>query len=65
MYYAFFAPSTAPWKGELELRGLAPGSYHVRDYAEGKDLGAVEVKADAPPKLQTGFKDHLLLEVAR
>ena len=23
MYYAFFAPSSAPWKGEIELRGLA------------------------------------------
>ena len=27
------------WKGEIELRGLKPGSYHVTDYAEGKDLG--------------------------
>jgi alpha-galactosidase len=65
MYYAFFAPSTGPWKGEIELRGLAPGAYRVRDYGEGKDLGAVEVTADAAPKLKTEFKDHLLLEVAR
>jgi alpha-galactosidase len=65
MYYAFFAPSTTPWKGELELRGLAPGSYHVRDYSEGKDLGTVEVTADAAPKLKTEFKDHLLLEVGK
>jgi alpha-galactosidase len=65
MYYAFFAPSTASWKGEIELRGLAPGSYHVRDYAEDKDLGTVDVTADAAPKLKTGFKDHLLLEVGK
>jgi alpha-galactosidase len=65
MYYAFFAPSAGPWKGEIELRGLAPGSYHVRDYSEGKDLGTVDVSADAVPKLKTEFKDHLLLEVAR
>jgi alpha-galactosidase len=65
MYYAFFAPSTGPWKGEIELRGLAPGSYHVRDYGEGKDLGTVEATADAVPKLKTEFKDHLLLEVVR
>ena len=25
MYYAFFAPSASPWKGEIELRGLAAG----------------------------------------
>jgi alpha-galactosidase len=65
MYYAFFAPSAGPWKGEIELRGLVPGSYHVRDYSEGKDLGTVEVSADAAPRLKTEFKDHLLLEVAR
>jgi len=65
MYYAFFAPSTASWKGEIELRGLTPGSYHVRDYAENKDLGTVEATADAAPKLKTEFKDHLLLEVSQ
>jgi alpha-galactosidase len=65
MYYAFFAPSSAPWKGEIELRGLTPGSYHVRDYAAGKDLGTIEVTAAAAPRLKTEFKDHLLLEVAR
>jgi alpha-galactosidase len=65
MYYAFFAPSASSWKGELELRGLAPGSYHVRDYSEDKDLGTVEVTADAAPKLKTEFKDHLLLEVGK
>jgi alpha-galactosidase len=65
MYYAFFAPSAAPWKGEVELRGLAPGAYRVRDYSEGKDLGAIAVSENATFKFKTEFKDHLLLEVAR
>jgi alpha-galactosidase len=65
MYYAFFAPSDALWKGEVELRGLAPGAYRVRDYAEGKDLGAIAVIENATPKFKTEFKDHLLLEVVR
>ncbi|HZP61823.1 MAG TPA: glycoside hydrolase family 36 protein [Terriglobales bacterium] len=65
MYYAFFAPSSAPWKGEVELRGLQPGTYHVTDYAYGQDLGTVEVTADKAPKLKTEFKDHLLLEVGK
>jgi alpha-galactosidase len=65
MYYAFFAPSAAPWKGEIELRGLTPGSYHVRAYAEDKDMGTVEATAEAAPRLKTEFKDHLLLEVSR
>jgi alpha-galactosidase len=65
MYYAFFAPSTSSWKGEVELRGLKPGSYHVTDYSEGKDLGTVEVTADSAPRLKTEFKDHLLLEVSQ
>lgn len=65
MYYAFFAPTTASWKGEVELRGLQPGTYHVSDYGAGKDLGTVEAPVGAAPKLKTEFKDHLLLEVAR
>ena len=65
MYYAFFAPSAAGWRGEVELRGLKPGSYHVIDYANGKDLGTVEATADNAPRLRTDFKDHLLLEVSR
>jgi alpha-galactosidase len=65
MYYAFFAPSSSRWKGEVELRGLQPGSYHVLNYAEGKDLGTVEATAEAAPQLKTQFRDHLLLEVSR
>jgi len=65
MYYAFFAPSSAPWKGEVELRGLMPGTYHVTDYADGQDLGTVEAAADKAPRLKAEFREHLLLEVAK
>jgi alpha-galactosidase len=63
MYYAFFAPDDGPWRGEVELRGLKPGTYHVLDYADGKDMGSVEATADHAPKLKTEFKQNLLLEV--
>jgi len=73
MYYAFFAPeptnkpgakpaTSAPWSGEIELRGLAPGNYRVTDYVNGKDLGTVTAP-DA--KLNATFADHLLLEVTK
>ncbi|HEV2731376.1 MAG TPA: alpha-galactosidase, partial [Terriglobales bacterium] len=65
MYYAFFAPGSATWKGEVELRGLQPGTYRVVDYAEGKGLGTVQATADKAPRLATEFKEHLLLEVSR
>jgi alpha-galactosidase len=66
MYYAFFAPQqNATWKGEVELRGLRPGTYHVTDYVDGKSLGTVDVAVGKSPKLATTFKDHLLLEVAK
>jgi alpha-galactosidase len=62
MYYGFFAPDpAAPWTGRVELRGLAPGRYRVRDYAEGTDLGAIDA---ARPFLSTTFTHHLLLEAA-
>ena len=65
MYYAFFAPTPAPWKGDVELRGLQPGTYHVTDYAYGQNLGTVEATSDKAPKLKVEVKDHLLLEVGR
>jgi len=65
MYYAFFAPAAATdWKGDIELRGLQPGKYHVTDYTDGKDFGSVEAGANGVAKLATDFKDHLLLEVS-
>jgi alpha-galactosidase len=63
MYYAFFLPEgSAPWKGEVELRGLQPGKYRVFDYVNEKELGAIDAAA---PRLQTEFVDHLLLEATR
>jgi alpha-galactosidase len=64
MYYAFFAPNSAEWKGEIELRGLQSGSYHVVDYAEEKDLGRVEAREGKSSRLRTEFRNHLLLEVS-
>jgi hypothetical protein len=46
------------------LRGLKPGSYHVVDYADGKDLGMLQAEAGKAPRLKTDFKQHLLLEVS-
>jgi alpha-galactosidase len=59
MYYAFFAPS---WAGKLELRGLDPGTYHITDYTDGKDLGTVKAVAGEPARLEAHFKQHLLVE---
>jgi alpha-galactosidase len=61
LHYAFFAEG--PWQGEVELRGLPPGSYRVRDYAEDRDLGPMVAEAGKAPRLAVAFKDHLLLEV--
>lgn len=63
MYYAFFTDDSKPWQGELELRGLKPGTYHVSDYSEGTDMGTVQAGDGGAAKLKTGFKQHLLLEV--
>ena len=71
MYYAFFAPSpaagpahagAASWSGEIELRGLAPGKYHVVDYVNAKDFGEVTAPG---AKLKTEFADHLLLQATK
>jgi alpha-galactosidase len=65
MYYGFFAPDAHVWRGELELRGLQPGTYRVFDYASGKDLGSVEASAEKIAKLKTEFSESLLLEVSK
>jgi len=65
MYYAFFASKEdGTFSGDVELRGLKPGTYHVQDYEVGKDLGTVQAEAGKIPKLKTEFKQHLLLEVS-
>ena len=62
MYYAFFSPDPEKqWQGEIELRGLKPGRYRIRDYENGKDLGTLDSQQ---PLLKTGFTGHLLLEAA-
>jgi alpha-galactosidase len=65
MYYAFFTGTeNDTFSGEVELRGLKPGNYHVVDYVDGKDMGTVQAEAGKAPKLKTEFKEHLLLEVS-
>ena len=66
MYYAFFAPDLSKlWKGTVELRGLATGTYQVLDYGDGKDLGTITADGSKAPELSAEFKDHLLLEVGK
>jgi alpha-galactosidase len=64
MYYAFFTDAGKPFAGEVELRGLKPGTYQVLDYVNGKDLGTVQAEAGKVPALKTEFKENLLLEVS-
>ncbi len=58
MYYAFFAPA---WDGPVELRGLEPRPYKVRDYVHGKDLGTVR---GPNGRLNADFRGSLLVEAA-
>jgi alpha-galactosidase len=64
MYYAFFTGPDKPFSGEVELRGLKPGTYGVADYVDGKDMGTVEAESGRDPRLKTEFSEHLLLEVS-
>jgi alpha-galactosidase len=66
MYYAFFSSDPSKmWEGKIELRGLTAGTYHIVDYADGKDLGTIHADDQKAPELSTQFKGHLLLEVSR
>ena len=56
LYYALFADR---WKGAVVLRGLANGSYRIRDYVNDRDLGSV---SRAPGRLPVEFEHFLLLE---
>jgi alpha-galactosidase len=63
MFYAFYPASpTEVWKGTVELRGLGPGKYRVRDYVNDKDLGEVDA---ANPVLQAEFTGSLLVETTK
>jgi alpha-galactosidase len=63
MYYAFYTPErNKPWKGLVELRGLAPGKYNVVNYENADQMRSVEATS---PKLDVEFTNHLLLEVSR
>jgi alpha-galactosidase len=60
IYYAFYSPDAQkPWKGDVELRGLASRPYHVVDYENGKDYGTVQ---GPQAKIPVDFAPHLLLE---
>ena len=64
MYYAFFAKDNGEFSGEVELRGLKAGNYHVVDYVDGKDLGTVQASASGAARLRAEFKGSLLVEVS-
>jgi alpha-galactosidase len=65
MYYAFFAPENSKgYEGQIQLRGLTPGTYHVLDYANDKDLGTVTAQGSTAT-LTVSFPEHLLLEVSK
>ena len=63
MYYAFFTDPGKPFAGEIELRGLRPGTYNVMDYVDGNNLGTVQAESGKAPRLKAQFKEHLLVEV--
>lgn len=66
MYYAFFTPdATKSFRGDVELRGLKAGTYHVTDYDSGKDMGTLQASGDKAPVLNANFTGHLLLEVSK
>ncbi len=71
-YYAFYVPETrsrtkqaasapASWKGEIELRGLPAGTFHVTDYVHHKDLGTV---AGPTGRLHVDISNNLLIEAS-
>lgn len=63
MYYGFFAGGPHDrYRGAVELRGLAPGSYRVYDYVNEKDLGTVDA---AHATIQADFTGSLLVQVTR
>ena len=56
LYYAFYARK---FSGMVELRGLKPGIYRVRDYVHNRDLGQVQGPVG---NLPAQFTQSLLIE---
>jgi alpha-galactosidase len=56
IYYAFYADA---FTGKIELRGLDARAYHIRDYVNERDYGAVKGPVAA---LMVAFPKYLLLE---
>lgn len=56
IYYAFYAKT---WAGQIELRGLGPGQYQVRDYVHDRDHGTLSATHN---RLHVTFDQYLLLE---
>jgi len=57
MYFAFYAPR---WDGPVEIRGLGPGRWRLRDYVDGRDLG--EVEGGRTHRMPLRFAHALLVE---
>lgn len=55
-YYTFYAPQ---WDGRIELRGLAPGRWRLRDLFNARDLGVVDA---AHAVLPARFERFLFLQ---
>ena len=56
LYYAFYADS---WHDDIVLRGLGAGTYRVRDYYSGRELGTM---SSGRNQLKVTFERFLLLE---
>ena len=56
LHYAFFAKS---FRGQIPLRGLAPGTYRLIDYVHNRDLGLVKAPG---ARLNAQFAQSLLIE---
>jgi alpha-galactosidase len=57
LHYAFYAKN---WTGKVEFRGLAEGTYEVRDYFNDQVLGTLQA---TNPYLDVTFEQFLLAEV--
>lgn len=56
IYYSFYADR---WRGTVQLRGLAPGTYRARDYFNDRELGAV---SSSRSTIEVAFERFLLIE---